>query len=65
MTIEERELWACAHEMIRQHGEDAATRAAMRCDELLEAGDRLGAVTWKRIMDRIEQLHAPPGDRLN
>lgn len=44
--------------MIDQHGEDAGTRAAMWADELLEASDREGAATWKRIMDRIDQLGA-------
>ena len=65
MSISEWELWACASQMIRRHGEDAATRAAMRADEPLEAGDRLGAATWKRIMDRIDELAAPPPERLN
>ena len=65
VAIEDWELWACANEMIRQHGEDATTRAAMRADELLEAGDRIGAATWKGIMDRIEELVAAPPERLN
>ena len=65
MPIDEWELWACANAMMRRYGVDAGTRAAMRSDELLEAGDRVGAATWKRIMGRIEQFHAPPSGRLN
>lgn len=65
MPISEWELWACASEMVRRHGADAGTHAAMRSDELLEGGDRIGAATWRRIMDRIDALGAPAPDRLN
>lgn len=54
--IAEWELWACAHEMIRQHGADAGIYAAMRADELFEAGDNDGAVTWRMIVQRINRL---------
>lgn len=54
--IDEREIWACALEALRQHGGDAAVHAAMRADELLEAGEREGAVTWQRIILAINAL---------
>lgn len=50
------ELWACANEMIRRHGEDAAIQAAMKADELLEAGEHEGSTTWRLIMHRVHEL---------
>ena len=38
------ELWACAHECIRQHQLDAPIHAAMRADKLLEQGEIDGAI---------------------
>ena len=35
MAIGNWEIWACAEELIRQHGEDAAVHAAMKADALL------------------------------
>lgn len=57
----EHELWACAVEMIRQHGEEAAIHAATRADELLANGDIDGARTWEAIVRRLNQLEAPAG----
>ena len=54
--LSEWELWGCAQEMIRQHGFDAPIFAAMRADELLEAGDRDGSATWRLIVHRINGL---------
>jgi len=39
-----------------QYGEAAPLRAAERADELLEAGDMIGAATWRRILAAIEGL---------
>ena len=50
------ELWACAHQQIVQHGDDAATEAAMRCDALLAEGDQDGHRAWLSILDRIDKL---------
>lgn len=50
------ELWACANEMIRRHGADAAIHAAMKADELLEAGEHQGASTWRLIVHRVNEL---------
>lgn len=54
--IPDWELWACAHEMIRQHYQDAAIQAAMKADALFESGDLDGACTWRLIVQRIDQL---------
>lgn len=50
------ELWACARQQIAQHGDNAATLAAMRCDALLAGGDQAGHRAWLAILDRIGQL---------
>ena len=63
--IAEWELWACADEMIRRHGADAAIEAAMKADELLEAGEIEGSRIWRLIMHRISELEAGPQTRPN
>jgi hypothetical protein len=47
---------------LAQHGEDAPIHAAMRADELLDAGDIDGQAVWKQILAAIEELLS--GDRL-
>ncbi len=54
--IDDREIWACAYQLVRQYGEGAAFHAALRADELLEASDFEGQRIWLRILDRIEAL---------
>ncbi len=63
VSITDRELWACAQKMIDMHRTDAELQAAMRADELLEAGDFDGQRVWMAILKRIEQWrsgHVPP-----
>ena len=36
------DIYQTANELIKQHGEDAPIHAAMRADELLDAGDMDG-----------------------
>jgi hypothetical protein len=60
--LTEWELWACADEVIRQHGLDAPIFAAMRADHLLLDGEQDGAANWRLIVKRINELLArPPG----
>lgn len=54
--IEDREIWACANMMIKQHGGDAWLVASQRADELLEQGEMEGHRTYLRILRRIEDL---------
>lgn len=54
----EWELWACANEVLRQHGDDAAFVAAQRADQLLGESDHDGALTWRAILRRINELQA-------
>lgn len=60
MALSEWELWACAREMIRQHGDDAGAQAAMRADALLFDGLHEGAAVWCLIVRRIAALEATP-----
>lgn len=63
--LPEWELWACAHEMIRQHALDAPIRAAMRADELMEQADLDGAQNWRLILHRINELLQSGGRKPN
>lgn len=65
MAISEWEIWACANELVRQHGRDAPIHAAMRADALFEQGEYEGARTWRMIVNRAHALVAPPVGPLN
>ena len=55
-VIDEREIWACAHQVIGRYGDAAWFHAAQRADDLLLANDRDGHRTWVRILRWIEEL---------
>lgn len=63
--LPEWELWACAHHYITEHGADAPVIAAMRCDELLDAGDHEGARNYQAIIERINRLLETPSGLLH
>ena len=50
------DIYRTANELIKQHGEDAPIHAAMRTDELLDAGDLGGQAVWRRILAAVEEL---------
>ena len=50
------DIYRAASELIKQHGDDAPIHAAMRADELLEAGDMEGKAVWLRITKAIDEL---------
>jgi hypothetical protein len=54
--IDDREIWACANQVLRQYGDAAWYHASQRADELFAAGDHEGHRTWVRILRRIEAL---------
>lgn len=56
MAIEDREIWACANQLMRQHGSRAWLHASVRAGELLIARDIKGHGVWLRILRRIEEL---------
>ena len=64
--ISDREIWQTASVMVKRYGEDAATEAAKRADELFDEGDVEGCATWRRILEAIEGLSAmEPGGKVN
>ncbi len=50
------DIYRSANELIKQHGDAADIEAAMRADELMEAGDMEGRAVWLRIVKAIEEL---------
>ncbi len=61
-------VYRTANELIEQHGEDAPIHAAMRADELMEAGDMEGEAVWLRIVKAVEELLAkerPEGEKVH
>ncbi len=54
--IPDLDIYRSANVLLKQHGQDAPIHAAMRADELLEAGDLEGCAVWKRILRAVEEL---------
>lgn len=52
----EREIYAVAKCLIREHGGAAWFRASTRADGLLDQGDLDGAAVWRRILTAIEEM---------
>jgi hypothetical protein len=52
----ERELWACATALLRQHGDQAPKIVAERVGALALEGDEGGIATWVAIATRMDQL---------
>ncbi len=46
--IPDLDIYRTANILVKQHGQDAPIHAAMRADELLEAGDMEGCVVLRR-----------------
>lgn len=59
-TLSDWELWACANEVLRQHGDEAPLHVAERIGALALAGDAAGVETWKAIAARVDQLRSVP-----
>ncbi len=57
-----------ANILVKQHGEDAAIKAAMRADAMLEKGDLDGHAVWRRILRAVEELQGKlpkPGEAVH
>ncbi len=54
--IPDLDIYRSAQVLIKRHGQDAPIHAAMRADELLEAGDLDGYAVWRRILRAVEEL---------
>ncbi len=61
------DIYRTANVLVKKHGADAPTHAAMRADELLEAGDMEGCAVLKRVLKTVEEMlskERPPGASL-
>ena len=56
VLIADLDIYRSANELIKQYGDDAPIRAAMRADELLKTGDMDGRAVWLRIVKVIDEL---------
>jgi hypothetical protein len=56
--MDELDVWRAADQMIKLHGKDAAVKAALRADALLDLGDVEGFHTWKRVVIAINRLES-------
>ena len=59
------DIYRTANALINQHGDmGAEMHAAMRADELLEAGDMDGRRVWLRVLEAVRELTSkgPPGE---
>ena len=52
------DIYRTAAIVVGEHGEDAATHAAMRADGLMEAGDMEGRGVWLRVLAAVNELMA-------
>ena len=55
------DIYRSAQILVDQHGQDAVHEAAIRADELLDAGDLDGQAVWMRIRKAVLEL-LKPGD---
>lgn len=55
------DIWRIANEMMKLYGAEAAFKASLRADKLLELGDADGFHVWKRVSQAIQELtkHLP------
>jgi len=57
----DRDIYASANLLIKQHGKDAAIFATMQANACGVRDDHAGKATWVRIIRAIEELKkAPP-----
>lgn len=56
--IIDRELWACANKVIRQHGDSAGKFVAERIAALAADRDLEGIATWQSIGHKVLALES-------
>lgn len=59
--IDDRELWACASQVLRQHGDGVDAFIADRVAALAAGGDQAGVQTWVAIAQRVDLLRDEVG----
>ena len=52
----EIDIYRAAKLLVDRHSEDAPIHAAMRADELMDAGDMDGRAVWLRIKAAAEEM---------
>ena len=57
--IPDLDIYRSAQVLVKRHGQDAPIHAAMRADELLEAGDLDGYAVFRRVVKAVEELLRP------
>lgn len=63
--ISDIDIWRSAATLVRQHGAQAPSMAARRCNELIDCGDIDGQQVWFRILRATKKLQqATPAIRL-
>ncbi|WP_144094487.1 DUF6961 family protein [Croceicoccus sediminis] len=55
------ELWACANQVLKTHGDDAPLHVAEQIGALALARDEAGIATWKAIAKRVAELMGKKG----
>ena len=55
-ALTDRELWACANQLVEQHGRGAVIKGGERLLDLEAAGDVEGHNAWVMIRERITKL---------
>jgi hypothetical protein len=55
-VIDDPDIFRAAQLLVQRHGDDAATRAARRADELEDEGDIDASLIWRHIIEAIEDL---------
>ena len=58
MFLSTWELWACASEILKTHGDKAPLHVAEQLGAVALKGDEQGIRTWQEIARRIEALDA-------
>ena len=53
---EEIDVYRAAALLVKQYGENAPIRAAMRADKFLAAGNVEGRAVWLRILSAVNEL---------
>ena len=54
--IASREIWQTTNVLVKRYGTEAPIHAAMRRNELSDAGDPEGAATWHAVLRAIDEL---------
>jgi hypothetical protein len=53
---EHPDIWRSADNLLKEHGSNAATQAAMRASTFEAKGDAKGMMVWKRTLGAVEEL---------